>query len=151
MNIKRKYRKKPVIIEAYQTDEELLIHTLEGDLLASVGDYIITGINGEQYPCKPDIFEKTYEIVQLVWIWDTNYFGSGAIPYFKRNAKHIESTKGVMCSMKFDQDCARSVMQYVNKVLTQRKRVGFPDAPFGQIWRPTFLRTTLMRYSALLH
>ena len=66
MNIKRKYRKKPVIIEAYQTDEELLINTLEGDLLASVGDYIITGINGEQYPCKPDIFEKTYEIVQLV-------------------------------------------------------------------------------------
>ena len=66
MNIKRKYRKKPVIIEAYQTDDELLIHTLEGDLLASVGYYIITGINGEQYPCKPDIFEKTYEIVQLV-------------------------------------------------------------------------------------
>lgn len=62
MNIKRKYRKKPVIIEAYQTDEELLIHTLEGDLLASVGDYIITGINGEQYPCKPDIFEKLMKL-----------------------------------------------------------------------------------------
>mgnify|MGYP006872972866 CR=1 FL=1 len=54
------YRKKPVIIQAYQTDKEFIIHTLEGDMLASIGDYIITGVDGEQYPCKPDIFEKTY-------------------------------------------------------------------------------------------
>lgn len=59
----RKYRKKPVVIEAYQTQEEMIIHTLEGDMKASPGDYIITGVNGEQYPCKPDIFEKTYEPV----------------------------------------------------------------------------------------
>lgn len=59
-----KYRKKPVIVEAYQTDKEMIIHTLEGDMKASVGDYIITGVNGEQYPCKPDIFEKTYEVVK---------------------------------------------------------------------------------------
>lgn len=58
-----KYRKKPVVIEAYQTDREVIIHTLEGDMKASVGDYIITGVNGEQYPCKPDIFDKTYESV----------------------------------------------------------------------------------------
>lgn len=58
-----KYRKKPVVIEAYQTDKEIVIHTLEGDMKASVGDYIITGVNGEQYPCKPDIFHKTYEPV----------------------------------------------------------------------------------------
>ena len=58
-----KYRKKPVVVEAYQTDKEVVIHTLEGDMTASVGDYIITGVNGEQYPCKPDIFEKTYEPV----------------------------------------------------------------------------------------
>ena len=56
-----KYRKKPVVVEAYQTDKEMIIHTLEGDMKASVGDFIITGVNGEQYPCKPDIFEKTYE------------------------------------------------------------------------------------------
>lgn len=61
-----KYRKKPVVIEAYQTDEEIIIHTLEGDMKASVGDYIITGVNGEQYPCKPDIFEKTYEPAEVV-------------------------------------------------------------------------------------
>lgn len=59
-----KYRKKPVIVEAYQTDREVIIHTLEGDMKASVGDYIITGVNGEQYPCKPDIFEKTYELAE---------------------------------------------------------------------------------------
>ena len=56
-----KYRKKPVVIEAYQTDKEMDIETLEGTMHASVGDYIITGVRGEQYPCKPDIFEQTYE------------------------------------------------------------------------------------------
>ena len=56
-----RFRKKPVIIEAYQTEVEMVISTLEGDMIASPGDWIITGVNGEQYPCKPDIFEKTYE------------------------------------------------------------------------------------------
>lgn len=59
----KKYRKKPVIIEAYQTNTELDIHTLEGTMHANVGDYIITGVHGEIYPCKPDIFEETYEEV----------------------------------------------------------------------------------------
>lgn len=43
--------------------EELYIKTLEGNHHATVGDYIIKGVNGEFYPCKPDIFEKTYDIV----------------------------------------------------------------------------------------
>ena len=60
----KKYVKKPVVVEAYKTDREITIHTLEGDLMASVGDYIITGVNGEKYPCKPDIFKKTYEEVK---------------------------------------------------------------------------------------
>lgn len=59
-----KFRKKPVVIEAYQTDKEVIIHTLEGDMKADVGDWIITGLRGEQYPCKPDIFEKSYELVE---------------------------------------------------------------------------------------
>lgn len=42
---------------------DLYIHTLEGAHLASTGDYIIKGIYGEFYPCKPDIFEKTYDIL----------------------------------------------------------------------------------------
>lgn len=57
---KQKFQKKPVIVEAYQTDVEITINTLEGKMLASPGDWIITGVNGEQYPCKPDIFQKTY-------------------------------------------------------------------------------------------
>lgn len=63
MNRMAKYRKKPVVIEAYQTDRKVAIHTLEGTMTADIGDYIITGVHGEQYPCKPDIFEETYEIV----------------------------------------------------------------------------------------
>ncbi len=82
-----KYRKKPVVIEAWQFTEanidngvlnhipmhlgigsELFatIETLEGDMRASLGDYIIRGICGEFYPCKPDIFEQTYERVEEV-------------------------------------------------------------------------------------
>ena len=90
-----KYRKKPVVIEAFQLNERGLvaedwfcdavsrndivthnfgkyhiepawceIKTLEGTMIAKVGDYIIQGVNGEIYPCKADIFEKTYEIVE---------------------------------------------------------------------------------------
>lgn len=85
------YRKKPVVIEAFEwtggldqiEDPEwvvdairhgeiyyqggdaphLTIETLEGDMRASVGDYIIKGVKGEIYPCKPDIFAATYEAV----------------------------------------------------------------------------------------
>lgn len=57
----KKYRKKPIVIEAYQTDKVMYIETLEGTCKADIGDYIITGVKGEQYPCKPDIFEQTYE------------------------------------------------------------------------------------------
>lgn len=57
----KQFRKKPVIVNAYQTKEEMIIRTLEGDMRADPGDWIVTGVNGEQYPCKPDIFKKTYE------------------------------------------------------------------------------------------
>lgn len=81
-----KYRKKPVVIEAIRNlpadinlirlfvgDKEPLhylgggklgIHTLEGVVTANVGDWIIRGVKGELYPCKPDIFEATYEKVE---------------------------------------------------------------------------------------
>lgn len=61
----KKYRKKPIVIEAYQTDKVMYIETLEGTCKADIGDYIITGVKGEQYPCKPDIFEQTYEPADL--------------------------------------------------------------------------------------
>ncbi len=89
-----KYRKKPVIIEAFQwtgdekqtedplwiinaiirgdvyfknygTEEaKLVIKTLEGEMTADRGDFIIKGIKGELYPCKTDIFKETYELVE---------------------------------------------------------------------------------------
>lgn len=46
-----------------QRGEYINIETLEGTMRADVGDYIIKGINGEFYPCKPDIFEKSYDLV----------------------------------------------------------------------------------------
>lgn len=76
----KKYRKKPVVIEAMKLTREraeiirawcggegdaggVLINTLEGTHLAAWGDYVIKGIKGEFYPCKPDIFKATYEEV----------------------------------------------------------------------------------------
>jgi len=89
-----KFRKRPVVIEARQylcanssfellhwinselygkdnqskfakwTNSVLIIPTLEGDHTAQKGDWIIKGIQGEFYPCKPDIFEATYELVE---------------------------------------------------------------------------------------
>lgn len=53
---------------AYEDAEELayktgkyFVHTLEGTMTASVGDWIIKGVSGEFYPCKPDIFQKSYQ------------------------------------------------------------------------------------------
>ncbi|KYG28284.1 hypothetical protein [Alkalihalobacillus trypoxylicola] len=89
-----KYRKKPVEVEAFQwtgdmyqkedpvwiveaikkgevrfinegtEDVAMFIDTLEGTMLADRGDYIIKGIKGELYPCKPDVFAATYEVVE---------------------------------------------------------------------------------------
>ena len=81
-----RYRKKPVVVEAFQWVPELgavggverdytreglsskgseavcwMVRTLEGKHEVTPGDWIITGIKGERYPCKPDIFEATYE------------------------------------------------------------------------------------------
>lgn len=49
----------PVSITAF--DSQIVIHTLEGDMRATIGDWIIRGVQGEFYPCKPDIFAATYE------------------------------------------------------------------------------------------
>ena len=82
-----KFRKKPIIIEAVQwlnhkvtcplwfieaeekriielCDDELQIHTLEGVMCRRPGDWIIRGIQGELHPCRSDIFEQTYEVVE---------------------------------------------------------------------------------------
>lgn len=77
-----RYRKKPVEVEAFRygydklptwfikqkdinvfpvNDITCIIKTLEGNMIVSLGDYVIKGVNGELYPCKKDIFDKTYE------------------------------------------------------------------------------------------
>jgi hypothetical protein len=55
------YRKKRLVIEAALVTEQLRIETPEGVMVANVGDYIIRGIKGELYPCKPDVFAASYE------------------------------------------------------------------------------------------
>lgn len=60
----KRYIKKPVIVKAYRTKSKMIIHTLEGDMTADPGDYIITGVKGEKYPCKPNIFHKTYDLLE---------------------------------------------------------------------------------------
>lgn len=52
------------IAEYLEYENVIIIHTLEGDMKAEVNDYIIKGVKGEFYPCKPDIFEETYNIVE---------------------------------------------------------------------------------------
>lgn len=114
-----KFRKKPVVIDAIQwtgfnegvimdftrsctqpiEEESLIIPTLEGNMTAHINDWIIKGVNGEFYPCKPDIFAKTYETPELplntgeqegwirvekLWEWIEKSFAVGFL-----NADHI--------------------------------------------------------------
>lgn len=51
-------------IKGTKAPYEMVIHTLEGDMKASIGDFIIKGLRGEFYPCKPDVFHKKYELVE---------------------------------------------------------------------------------------
>lgn len=55
--------KKKEVFPYSKPEIKIMIETLEGFMKARPGDYIIRGVNGEYYPCKPDIFEKTYEKV----------------------------------------------------------------------------------------
>lgn len=56
-----KFRKKPVIIDAEQLIEDIIVPTLEGDMRGHRGDWLITGVKGEKYVCRDDIFKMTYE------------------------------------------------------------------------------------------
>lgn len=58
-----RFRKKPVVIEAERLTERIEIETLEGIMIGNPGDWLITGVAGEKYPCKDDIFRATYEPV----------------------------------------------------------------------------------------
>ena len=58
-----KFRKKPIVIEAVQLTELTEVETLEGTMVGYPGDWLITGVKGEKYPCRDDIFRETYEEV----------------------------------------------------------------------------------------
>ena len=58
------FRKKPVIIKARRFKGKFRVKTLEGTMEGNDGDWLIEGIKGELYPCKPDVFEATYEKVE---------------------------------------------------------------------------------------
>ena len=53
----------PILGVGINPDGTVVIQTLEGDMLADIGDWVIRGVQGEFYPCKPDIFADTYELV----------------------------------------------------------------------------------------
>jgi hypothetical protein len=100
-----RFRKKPVVIEAvqykageasgelaadviagtvrYVEDGTVLIQTLEGVMIARPGDWIIRGVKGELYPCKPDVFDATYEPAppakEEQWICPCNYMNIGPV------------------------------------------------------------------------
>lgn len=59
-----RYRKKPIVIEAVQLTRPMTVHTLEGVMTGNIGDWLITGIEGEQYFCKDSVFKSTYERVE---------------------------------------------------------------------------------------
>jgi hypothetical protein len=64
-------------IDHNKVEGGLIIKTLEGEHLASIGDFIIRGVKGEYYPCKPDIFHQTYEKVEDTRIWTDNEWWKG--------------------------------------------------------------------------
>lgn len=65
------FRKKPVVVSAFQAAEQRIISTLEGDMIANPGDWIVTGTRGEQYPVNQEIFEEIYERAQPEEsVWD---------------------------------------------------------------------------------
>jgi hypothetical protein len=59
-----RYRSKPVIVEAVKISRTITIETPEGTVKGYPGDYLITDANGDQYPCKADTFEKTYDRIR---------------------------------------------------------------------------------------
>ena len=78
-------------------EQHLYIFTLEGSMKANIGDYIIKGVKGEFYPCKPDIFEMTYEDISIKEVapdnddWKSNRNFSDALRFLKLGEKMSRS------------------------------------------------------------
>ena len=141
----RYYRKKPVVIKAvvwtgsnndeiavftngagkftreveiYGIDYRLYIETLEGTMEANIGDYIIRGINGEFYPCKPDIFKITYEEVEPGYIDEEVEHGyivvETALFFSKESSKYATDNED------YNLDFVRIQLMYLKSLLKSR-------------------------------
>lgn len=124
---------------------ECIIPTLEGDMEARIGDYIIKGVNGEYYPCKPDIFEKTYKKADLINFGEAiellkqgksirrrGWNGKGLV-VFKQVPSHIGSD--IIPKMQSLPQSAKDIIiegtgfiDYTNQCLIYDKNVGRADS-----------------------
>lgn len=137
----KRYKKKPVVIEAIQytrkntgecvkfcgkdficfNDNEILIKTLEGQYKALLGDYIIKGVKGEVYPCKPDIFEMTYD--------DADVFEAVGEPEwqtrFRSEYSELKERYNKLCEMlvKYDEGTLKFEPTYPIELLRRQKSV----------------------------
>jgi len=158
MSIKRKeekemkFRKKPVIIKAIQwkgnnfneleefgsqdkitsnSDGTLTIETLEGNHTAKKGDWIIQGIQGELYPCKPDIFEETYEEVNKeklkIWTAEETVIKYNSSKIANKEFVALEDLKERISEIRWDADIAglqdtEIVLQEIEKSIGLREK-----------------------------
>lgn len=139
-----KYRKKPVVIEAYQTEKEIVIDTLEAQMKANVGDWIITGVAGERYPCKPDIFAATYEWAGDADVTDphknfkTICFGEKWDSKWEETWKPLLLTDG-----KFDEEKINNEMHDLVFVLTQVSEV-YQAVTGGRLSKEMYFASTVI-------
>lgn len=105
-----KYIKRSIAIEATQQSEEFTVETLEGTMSGKPGDYLVTGVNGEQYPCDKEIFEKTYVKVD-------NFIDRLNLEYEELENKY-EKLKAFIISSKFGE-----VPKDQRKMLKKQKRI----------------------------
>lgn len=142
MSSNKRYRKKPIVIEAYTTNEEQTIQTLEGPLKASIGDYIITGIRGEQYPCKPDVFERTYELVdsdEPLYRLDKDMSDQQDSTYNKNLCKrgYVAKVYVVLFGKGFYEDHYEEIKFIFNteeKAIKYVESMGFTEFHYNEFW-----------------
>ncbi|UYZ06183.1 hypothetical protein CFBP5507_07895 [Agrobacterium salinitolerans] len=186
-----KYRKKPVVIEAIQTplnaeklailsewqggadisvgSTGIVISTLEGEMTAGKGDWIIKGVKGELYPCKPDIFAATYEAVEIQGDTDPNpaleqlhsWFSQAALDVTAERRRQIElegyGNRHDDAHTGFE--IAKAAVAYAQRAAMsedvrsfKEKRDQVPSLwPWARAWwKPKDRRSDLVRAAALL-
>lgn len=138
----KRFRKKPVVIEAVQWSvtnaaeiaafmmggkyqhthsNRVAIFTLEGTMIAAPGDWIIKGVKGEYYPCKPDIFEATYEA------WNTRAQGGGKVGHATDNSEQLRKVSVRLSSIK-QRVCGGSIPNWQDGYGTTASRIQIANA-----------------------